>query len=385
MKKKENHPGDAGKPTIIVPRKPKKGVGPEIADDADMKSFRRKWAIINMVIDSEEGYTIEELAAHFGVSARTIRRDLGIFNVVFNGFDEELEKWGKRRFTMEGIPIGSDHGKESRGLNRDELIAFCVAQRLMGPLRGTAFGDNMRSGCDKMRRCLRKDTLERVDRLVSMFCRPEFKRPANSRSGRFINTIVSGLYHGRGLKILYYSVESERRRVYTVIPVKLLYIDGFIFLVAFKYNDVADPKNSDPRPFLWKLSRIHGVKLTGIQFRHPEKFELERYFNGIFSLDQSRQSQINVRVCFEKSVLPYLEEQNLDWVEPLTLFEDHEDEENDDDDEEKVYYVGELKAEPDEFVKWILSFGNLAEVLEPQAMRDRVRNELRSVCRIYHS
>ncbi len=133
MKMKENLSPDAGKPTIIVPKKPKNNSAPEIADDADMKSFRRKWAIINMLIDSEDGYTIDELAAHFGVSARTIRRDLGIFKVVFNGFDEELEKWGKRRFSMEKIPIGSDNGSESKGLNREELLSFCVAQRLMGP------------------------------------------------------------------------------------------------------------------------------------------------------------------------------------------------------------------------------------------------------------
>lgn len=373
---KENLSPEAGKPTIIVPKKPKNNSAPEIADDADMKSFRRKWAIINMLIDSEDGYTIDELAAHFGVSARTIRRDLGIFKVVFNGFDEELEKWGKRRFSMEKIPIGSDNGSESKGLNREELLSFCVAQRLMGPLRGTAFGDNMRSGCDKMRRCLRKETLDRVDRLVSMFCRPEFKRPANNRSGRFINTIVSGLYHGRGLKILYYSVEAEKKKVYTVIPVKLLYNEGFIYLVGFRYNDVADSKNSNPRPYLWKLSRIHGVKLTGIQFRQPEKFEFDDYFSGIFSLELSRQRQIEVTVRFSTNVGPYLSERKLKWVKPPRLTKDGEG---------KDCYVGKIMAEPREFVKWILSFGENAEVLEPQRMRDRVRNEVRKICKAYRS
>ena len=373
---KENLSPDAGKPTIIVPKKPKNNSAPEIADDADMKSFRRKWAIINMLIDSEDGYTIDELAAHFGVSARTIRRDLGIFKVVFNGFDEELEKWGKRRFSMEKIPIGSDNGSESKGLNREELLSFCVAQRLMGPLRGTAFGDNMRSGCDKMRRCLRKETLDRVDRLVSMFCRPEFKRPANNRSGRFINTIVSGLYHGRGLKILYYNVEAEKKKVYTVIPVKLLYNEGFIYLVGFRYNDVADSKNSNPRPYLWKLSRIHGVKLTGIQFRQPEKFEFDDYFSGIFSLELSRQRQIEVTVRFSTNVGPYLSERQLKWVKPPRLTKDGEG---------KDCYVGKIMAEPREFVKWILSFGENAEVLEPQRMRDRVRNEVRKICKAYRS
>ena len=376
MKMKENLSPEAGKPTIIVPKKPKNNSAPEIADDADMKSFRRKWAIINMLIDSEDGYTIDELAAHFGVSARTIRRDLGIFKVVFNGFDEELEKWGKRRFSMEKIPIGSDNGSESKGLNREELLSFCVAQRLMGPLRGTAFGDNMRSGCDKMRRCLRKETLDRVDRLVSMFCRPEFKRPANNRSGRFINTIVSGLYHGRGLKILYYSVEAEKKKVYTVIPVKLLYNEGFIYLVGFRYNDVADSKNLNPRPYLWKLSRIHGVKLTGIQFRQPEKFEFDDYFSGIFSLELSRQRQIEVTVRFSTNVGPYLSERKLKWVKPPRLTKDGEG---------KDCYVGKIMAEPREFVKWILSFGENAEVLEPQRMRDRVRNEVRKICKAYRT
>ena len=373
---KEKLSPEAGKPTIIVPKKPKNNSAPEIADDADMKSFRRKWAIINMLIDSEDGYTIDELAAHFGVSARTIRRDLGIFKVVFNGFDEELEKWGKRRFSMEKIPIGSDNGSESKGLNREELLSFCVAQRLMGPLRGTAFGDNMRSGCDKMRRCLRKETLDRVDRLVSMFCRPEFKRPANNRSGRFINTIVSGLYHGRGLKILYYSVEAEKKKVYTVIPVKLLYNEGFIYLVGFRYNDVADSKNLNPRPYLWKLSRIHGVKLTGIQFRQPEKFEFDDYFSGIFSLELSRQRQIEVTVRFSTNVGPYLSERKLKWVKPPRLTKDGEG---------KDCYVGKIMAEPREFVKWILSFGENAEVLEPQRMRDRVRNEVRKICKAYRT
>lgn len=374
MKKKDNPSVDSGKPTIIVPRKQKSTSAPEIADDADMKSFRRKWAIINMVIDSEEGYTIEELAAHFGVSARTIRRDLGIFDVVFGGFDAQIEKWGKRRFTMEGIPLGGGYDAEPRGLNREELVSFCVAQRLMGPLRGTAFGDNMRTGCDKMRSCLRKDTLDRVDRLVSMFCRPEFKRPANSRSGRYINTIISGLYHGRGLKIRYYNAELGKCKVHTVIPVEFLYTDGFIYLVAYKYDDVADPDNVNPRPYLWKMSRIHGVKLTGIQFRNPEKFDFDKHFSGIFSLDQSPRDQVEVKIRFTEQAATYVLEQNLKWVSPPAPTK----EKNEDG---RPYYTGKLMAEPEAFVKWVLGFGTSAVVLDPPEVCSLVQEELKSVCR----
>lgn len=360
------------KPRIIPVKKTKRGTAPEIADDADMKSFRRKWAIINMILDSNKGYTLEELAEHFNVSARTIRRDIGIFDVVFGGFDTEFEKWGKRRFTLERIPIGNKIGEATSGLSRDELIAFCVAQRLMNPLKGTVFGENMRSGCDKMRSCLRKPTLERVDDYASFFYRPEFKRPANSRYGRTIDLILNALLRSRALKIRYSLGGESDEHTYTILPCTFIYSDGFIYLVAYKYNDLVDSKNDSAKPHLWKLSRIRGVKLTNILFVPPKKFNPKKYFSGILSPYAGDEQQVRVKVRFDPAVVTYVKEQNLPWTKDPVKKRDGSLE-------------GEMEVNPDGFVSWILSFGVKAEVLSPQSMREKVSDRVRRIHEVYDS
>ena len=358
------------KPRIISVKKKKRGTAPEISEDADMKSFRRKWAIINMILDSNKGYTLEELAEHFNVSPRTIRRDIGIFDVVFGGFDAEFEKWGKRRFTLERVPIGNKIGEETSGLSRNELSAFCVAQRLMNPLKGTLFGESMRSGCDKMRSCLRKQTLEQVDSYASFFYRPEFKRPANSRYGRTIDLILNALLRSRALKIRYRLGADSNEHTYTIIPCTFLYSDGFIYLVAYKYSDLVDTKNNSARPCLWKISRIRGIKLTDISFVPPKKFNPRKYFSGILSPYTGKNELVSVKVRFDPVVVTYVQEQNLPWTKDPVKKKDG-------------FLEGEMAVNPDGFISWILSFGSKAEVLSPSSMRGKISDLIRRMREIH--
>lgn len=366
MMNKSNRVSGRDKPTIIVPERQKRGPAPEIADDADMKSFRRKWAILNMILDTEDGYTIDELAEHFDVSPRTIRRDIGIFDMVFGGFDAQVEKWGRKRFTMERIPLGNKLGDETSGLTRDELMSFCIAQRLMSPLKGTSIDENMKSGCDKMRSCLRKSTLEQVDRLASFFYRPEFKRPYNAHAGRKISIILEALIDSRGLKFRYNEGENDEDRIYTVLPCAILYNEGFIYLVGYQYKDILNSDDESVKPRHWKLSRILAMKLTNIRFRPPEEFNAEDYSYGDLSPYLGDAPAVRVKVQFDPSVATFVKEQKLPWVKNPTQ-------------KRNGSLEGEMDVNPDGFVPWILSFGSSAEVIAPRSMRDRLSYELRAI------
>lgn len=349
------------RPTIISTKKSRHRAMPSIDEDAEMKSFRRKWAIINMIRDAKNGYTIEELAEHFKVSPRTIRRDIGIFDEIFGGFDAENEKWGKKRFSLERIPFD---GKNS-GLNREELVAFCVAQRLMEPLKGTAFGDSMKSGCEKIRRCLKESTVERADKVASFFYRSEYRRPHNRRTGHVIGEILKAMLSSCGLRIRYFSVQEGKDETCSVLPYTFLYNEGIFYLVGYS------SKTSSVD--FWKMNRIRAVRITDTRFVPPEKFDVHKYVNGGLFPSVGSEPTTRVKIRFAPSVVRYIREQNLSSIKKQT-------------DRHDGSLDIEMKVVPgEEFIHWIMGFGTTAEVLEPANVRNAVFNEIKSVKESYAS
>ena len=184
-----------------------------------------------------------------------IRRDIGIFDMVFGGL-MQVES-GKEAF-YDGTHPARQNSATKHPADARRVDVVLHAQRLMSPLKGTSIDENMKSGCDKCAVAF-ESRLEQVDRLASFFYRPEFKRPYNAHAGRNFHHLEA-LIDSRGLKFRYNEGENDEDRIYTVLPCAILYNEALFTWSAINTKIFLIPTMNRSKPRHWKLSRILAMK-----------------------------------------------------------------------------------------------------------------------------
>jgi predicted DNA-binding transcriptional regulator YafY len=175
-----------------------------------------------------------------------------------------------------------------------------------------------------------------------------------------MTTIAQAIIEERWLEIRYRNANdgvNEGR----VKPLGLMLEGARNYLVVqFEHFDDAD---DSPRTLA--LSRIEMANVTDESFIYPSSFSLDE-FVASQPTGWGTDKQIRVKL----SVLPYvgriLAETPLSDDQTVKRGDEHDDD----------WIVEATVLESERFVWWLLSFGAGIEVMEPVALRERMRNEL---------
>lgn len=320
---------------------------------ADMKSFRRKWAMIDMMVHRDEkhpnGYSVEDMAQHFKVTTRTIRRDLKILDDIFGGLDVTQVRWGLKCYYLERIPFGEN----GAAISRDELVSLCIARQLMTPFQGTELGNFIDSGYEKLRSCLSKERVEYADKVASYFVNFNFSKPLEEKQSMILNQLFKAMDESKIVKFDYSSVNSGKTKTYDVHPYCFIYDKGFIYLAGFNCGS--------GRFQNWKLNRFKKLEVQQTTFIRSDEFNPEKYSEQAINLFISDNKPRRVVLKFSKRCALGVKELNLPVVK-RTLFKSN----------------GSIKVEMlldptnPAFINWILSFGSNAKVISPRSLRKDV-------------
>jgi predicted DNA-binding transcriptional regulator YafY len=120
----------------------------------------------------------------------------------------------------------------------------------------------------------------------------------------------------------------------------------------------------------WKVDRIEEARLEELRFNRPEGFDLQTHFAKSFGVFHS-DGDVHVKVRFSPTVARYVQESKWHASQTLTVEKD-----------------GSVLAEFDlgnteEIMRWIMSFGRHAEVLEPEELRGSIQAELETLVATY--
>ena len=332
----------------------------ESARDDDAKSsIIRQWKILQTLTAEPEGATLLELAERFGVSDKTIRRDLATLGEFFNGLTSVEGDCGRKRhcFRGSGISFGL-------GLNYDELLALYVGQSLTQPLCGAIFGDELQSALKKIKRALPKDRVEYAERVAPLVVRLEASRPIYSEAASsIVGAALTALSESRKLRIRYRSLKSKTPKTYTARPYNFVYFRGALYLIGYSCKD------KDVR--FWKFSRMLAADALREKFERPENFDADTFLATAFTPYVGETEPARVKMRFFGSAARIVREERLNgWV--ATTPEDDET------------TLVELETEyGTAFARWALGYGAGAETLEPPEAREAVLAELEKVARRY--
>jgi len=288
-------------------------------------------------------------------------KNLGIKKAQFNRDKKALEKIGfvfKYDRKQKRYVIIKDPFLPVYDLTLTETFALTMAVRQL-----SAAGDSL----------LTYDALAAVNKIIANAPGPqremlsESMRESVLREGfgcqeRMLQDLQKAVLEQRRVIVSYQPPPADAPKEHTLDPYQLYFKRRALYLDAYC------PETRDYRVF--RLNRVSDVRFTGIGFtRHADYNFTERHKHS-FSVFVGKTTQW-VRVRFGKASAPYIREACWHRSQQLTPQPDG-----------SLLFEVEVN-DPREVGWWVLQWGAEAEVLEPESLRQQLRETAQGVVALY--
>ncbi len=294
-----------------------------------------------------------QLAKDYEVSNKTIQRDLDYMKYQL---DAPLEYSAKHRgyhYTEKNYKLPAISIKES------DLFAIYLAEKLLLQYEGTAVYDSLCSVFKKIEDSLpNKITLDSVDDPSRFTVFP----PSNTiiKPGIW-ETVAGAIRLSRKLEVHYQTPGSDPS-VRKLDPYHGVRFEGDWYVVAFCHL------RQEIRTF--SLARMLSVKMLQDTFEIPASFDFHKLTGSHFGVHWS-EDEFEVKIKFNKAVAGYLKERK--WHPSQKI------EEGSDGSVILSLTVNHLL----ELKRWILSWGSMAEVLEPKSFVENIEKTIGEMKTLY--
>lgn len=311
-------------------------------DTEHLKRFDRIVAIL-IQLQSKRIVRAQELADRFGVSLRTVYRDI-------------------RTLEASGVPISSEAGVGYSIMDgyrlppvmftREEVGSFVAAEKLMQKFTDRSLGAYYQSAMFKLKSVLRGGDKDWVQALESQVTMVPGQQLFNDEVPNALEILFESIAERKQVLLRYTSQRAEHPSKRRLEPVGLFHENGYWYIMAYCHL------RADYRQF--RTDRIHRIERTPLDFTKVHG-----------SLEQLRQKKdrepgTKVRIQVDRSVSKYLrsgrnyygfvgERPMGDQMEMTFMCRDGEH----------------------GFARWFLMFADRARIIEPEHMRQRVADILK--------
>ncbi len=313
------------------------------------------------ICNTPTGVTFNDITEEFRmVSKRTLQRDLVRLQRVLP-ITKVKESDGLWYWKNTGIR--TKISVPELFFTQDELVALKIAQALISSqFEGTSIKKSIDSLFNKIDRTLSPKQRNILEQLGECYSVLPYGVKDYSAVTSFIPDIIDSIAWFKSMKISYLPVNEEREQEYIFDPYGLVNAKGGLYLVGFvhEYKEIRT----------LAVERIKAVKIIGAKHSYdiPSKFSLKKYFDGAFGVIASRPEDITIR--FDKALWEYLSQRKWPGIKEVKKRKDHV---------EMKLNVGITR----ELISWILSFGPHAEVIEPEPLKNRVKQDLENTLKKY--
>jgi predicted DNA-binding transcriptional regulator YafY len=303
-----------------------------------------------MMASSAEGVTLDEICQRMEVGRRTAERMRDAVRDLFPAM-EEIDEWPSRRFR---IPGGLDGLFQAP--TAEELAALAAAADLMDRQGAAARATALRSLEQKVLSATRAPARRRLAPDLEALLQAETiavqAGPRPFEEEEVLSEVREAL---KALSTLRFRYEggSTPGRVREVTPLGILF-GRSNYLVA-QEDPEAGPRN-------WRLDRIFDPQVTGRPGERPEGFSLQAYADESFGIYQDDTHEVVLKIH------PHGREDALRWrFHARQKLEEKPD----------GSVIVRFRASGMRELAWhLFTWGDKAEVAEPQALKDMIAEEL---------
>ena len=308
----------------------------------------RQWKILK-TIEKGRFTSSAKLAADYGVTERTIRRDVeALQEAGFPLYDDRAE--GKKVWRL----VEGYQQKLAQGFTLSELAALYFSRNMLSFLGGAPFGQDLETAFAKIREALPQKSLPFLSRIQDLFSARPDPWKDYSKKQDVIAALIDAILHQRQARIAYYSFNSRRTKSYEIDPYRLVYYRGGLYLYAraHEYGEV--------RTFA--VERVQQVEVQEAGFEIPADFSPSDYARSAFGIIGGRPQTIEL--VFAAEIAGYVRERN--WHESQTLSDEPDG---------SVRLTLEVAPSFD-LMSWIKGFLPHVKVIRPATLRDDIAREL---------
>jgi predicted DNA-binding transcriptional regulator YafY len=294
------------------------------------------------------GITIGELAEEFGVTKRTLYRDIkALEEAGYPLLSEVVEgtTYWKLEPSFKGIPPVT--------FTLNELMAFYFSRKLIVSPGRSPFRAELESAFNKIESALPAKHMARLEKIEEMFTPlTNASKKIDLNKGVF-ETVQWALLNQNILKLEYKPRKGNRAFPFEVHPYSLLFYKGEFYLLCFV-------PGKGMRYFA--LEGIKKAEAMKERFEIPEGFSLSEFLKVPFGMFYEK--PITVKVLFDKELSEYIQRRTWHPSQKIKELKDGRT------------LLSMTASGKEEIKAWILSFGAKAEVLSPKSLRDETKADL---------
>lgn len=297
-----------------------------------------------------------DVAAQFEVGVRTAYRDLDFLRDQFRAPIQYDRARGTYLLTDVTVAL------PSVTLSQGEVVGLFFAEKVLAQYRGTPYEAEIASAFRKIQSLMPQEVLVLPDRVLSYLSLD--LGPLAQGDAAVFRRVVDALARRRRLQIQYRSLSSGRTLDRVIEPYRVFNLRGVWYVAAF------DHRRRAVRDFA--LHRIRKATLTEEPYQPDPGFDFKAYMADAFSIEKGGRP-MNVAVRFAPRQARWIREkpwhrsariqERLDGGCVLRM---------------KVAVTSELR-------RWVMQFGDEAEVLGPRGLRRQVADTLGDAHALYTS
>lgn len=302
---------------------------------------------LHQMIASEKFPNCRSAGAELEVSSKTVQRDIDFLRDQWGWPIEYDEKEFGYYYTE---PVGEFPLFQ---ISEGELAALFIAQKALAQYRGSVFEGPLRAACEKLATGLGGTVSVRWAELEAAV---SFRSVGASKAEyRTFQAVHRAVLESVEVQFQYLKLRSEQYEFRRARPYHVACVEHQWYCVAF------DLDRGELRSFV--LPRMSKVKVTRVKFSRPADFSIQRYLSGSFGVFRGAEGgkTQRVRIRFDAWAARLVGERF--W---------HESQEMEPRPGGEMVLRLEL-GNLEEVERWVLGWGEHAEVLAPKALRERIR------------
>jgi predicted DNA-binding transcriptional regulator YafY len=326
-----------------------------MAEDPQMV---RRFNLIRLLGARRLGLTIRDLVHEFGVTDKTIRRDLEFLKQMAVPIEERTGERGKKTWKL-----GESWSRPPLEFTFEEAAALYLGRQLMESMAGTPFWEAASRAWRKIRSTLGDHAATYLDTFGRLLhCTAAGHRDYSSKT-EILEALTIGIEDYKATHITYRSERATEPATRDIYPLRLVRPgNGALYLLA------VDPQQDDIRTY--KVDRIEDAEVSEFVFQRYRDFDVDAYLErslGIYDGDDD----LTVVIRFLPAAARHARETRWHKTETFSPQRDG-----------GLILRLELSSTV-EIKSRVLSYGAAAVVLEPEALRAEMAAELERMLGAY--
>lgn len=314
----------------------------------------RLWGIHNQI---KHGFypSAKSLSQKLEVNQRTIERDI-----------QQLRDWLSAPIEYDRVCKGYYYTEEFNlppfQFTEGEMVCLFLGQKLLSQMEGTVYQSDLRMLFDKVQCLLNTDSklsYKMLEEIISFNIAP--LRGEDWQVAQNFSSLQTAVNSQNKVRIAYHSMNNSEIADRVIYPYHIRYHQSAWYVIAYC------TMRSEIRIFA--LDRISALEILEEKFILPLDFNIEKYLENVWGIMRGEQYQVKIE--FDAFQAKWIRERPLKEGEEIREAEGG-----------GLIFTCNVSGLT-EITQWVMSFGSHAKVLEPEELRNEIKEEIKKLKEIY--